>query len=97
VASSHDALTKILVEKAIDGHACRGGDTFDRFVRDKGFSGAIVEECRKQNDGFGSDTPSDPYKLVRQLFAQWKRHCAAEPVRAAVMKTNAIRCSYRYP
>ena len=54
-ASPDDPAAEVLVEKTIDGHACRAGNTFNDFVWNEGLTGAVLKHREKEDDVLGGN------------------------------------------
>ena len=49
-ASSDDPAAEVLIEKAIDGHACRAGNTFNDVVWNEWLADAVSKHRDEEDD-----------------------------------------------
>ena len=54
-ASPYDPATEILVEKAIDRHACRAGNAFDDIVWNEWMADAVAKHRDEEDDALGGN------------------------------------------
>ena len=67
-ASPYDPAADVLIEKAIDRHACRSGNPFNDLVCNKGLAYAILKQCREEDDVLGGQLRKLHANLVQREF-----------------------------
>ena len=69
-ASPYDPAAEVLIDKAIDGHACRAGNTFNDLMWNDGMADAVSKHRDEEDDVAGRQMRKPREKLFQREFGQ---------------------------
>jgi len=84
-------VAEVLIEKAIDGRACRAGNTFNDLMWNEGMADAVLKHCEIEDDVSGGQQRKRREKLFQRKLCEVSKR---DPV---LIRTKLFLCLQKKP